>query len=138
MTGTWSLRAQRSNLPPCAQGLPRRLRRLAMTGAWSLRAQRSNLRVGCAASRRPPSRTSRSNRLIHPAVGVEAFASAARQSVAAVVVGGVDLGEAQRGLGVEPAVPALRAEAALEGGERRRLVAGGDGIADAGEAGERP
>src|SRR5581483_9374452 len=98
-----------------AKQSPRRLRRLAMTGAWSLRAQRSNLRVGCAASRRPPARTSRSNRLIHPAV----------------VVGGVDLGEAQRGLGVEPAVPALRAEAALEGGERRRLVAGGDGIADA-------
>src|SRR5216684_8812008 len=41
------------------------------------------------------------------------------------------------GLGVEQPVPALRAEAALERGERDLLRGGGNAIADPGEIGER-
>src|SRR6266513_2297205 len=44
--------------------------------------------------------------------------------------------EPDAGLGVQAAVPALRAEAALEGGERDLLGGGGNAIADAGDIGE--
>src|SRR5216684_9309320 len=46
-------------------------------------------------------------------------------------------GEPGAGLGVEQPIPALRAEAALEGGERDLLGGGRNAIADPGEIGER-
>src|ERR1700758_4702788 len=53
------------------------------------------------------------------------------------VVGGAHFGEAQRGLCVEAAVPALGPKAPLEGGDDRDLSARGDAVADGREIGER-
>jgi hypothetical protein len=53
------------------------------------------------------------------------------------VVSGAHLRQAQSGLRVEPAVPALGPKAPLEGGDDRGLSSRGDAVAEGGEIGER-